>query len=194
MARQTRLRERAVSRRETLVALSAVSIGGLGSVLLGSDTARAEVSLGTFDLAAPDRALDRTPRALRLVVDGRYEINAATTPDRVDISLQVTVGDAGDVLGELDHEGQSSGTFTFDPRLSEHEALSTADLMPATAGETTETTLTVRVLVRAIADGELLVQEYVQDSGTLRLTHDGAAIDLGGTGSIEIETATPTDA
>ena len=165
---------------------TALTTSGIASVAL-TDTARAEVSMDSLDVASTQRTLDSPPESVTLEVTGNYQLQG-TTPDQSRIVLQLQHGGTTREPDEILHYSEDimSGSYTLTADVLSHPEISAEELMPGEVNQAKATEITVRVVLLAVSDGSIQNEVSVEDTAALSITKDGVTLQVGGTGSIEV--------
>jgi hypothetical protein len=175
------------TRRQYLAAgATALTTSGIASVAL-TDTARAEVSMDSLDVASTQRTLDSPPESVTLEVTGNYQLQG-TTPDQSRIVLQLQHGGTTREPDEILHYSEDimSGSYTLQADVLSHPEISAEGLMPAEVNQAKATEIEVRVVLLAVTGGEIQSEAAVEDTATLSITKDGVTLELSGTGGLTI--------
>lgn len=187
-------------------ALAALGLTGGGAVLLGSEPARAAVTMN--DLAVSDQTIRESDGQLAAVwarVGGSYEyVSQDVEPDGVRFDLHVSPDTDPRDWNRIAREEQAA--FGFDQvasyellgEVTSHAGFDPADWDAPDAGTTTAVPVRLRVTF-AVLDGDaILASATAEDLATLTLENDSVALSLGveGTGSFDVVAndgdATPT--
>jgi hypothetical protein len=177
-----------LTRRQYLATVTGTSIaaGGLATIAL-TDTAQAEVSMDSLDVASTQRTLDSPPQSVTLEVTGNYQLQG-TTPDQSRIVLQLQHGGTTREPDEILHYSEDimSGSYTLQADVLSHPEISAEGLMPAEVNQAKATEIEVRVVLLAVTGGEIQSEAAVEDTATLSITKDGVTLELSGTGGLTI--------
>jgi hypothetical protein len=156
--------------------------------LLGSDSARADVTMDTLTVADDSATLTDPPKAVTLEVSGEWQVAAASTPDEVRLVLQVVYDGTGEDLTEdVVFDAGESGDYQLSADLFGHPELSQSTVMPTENGQEATTEITARVICMAVSGGEIQQEASIKDTATLTLTKDGIEVSVGGTGGLTVQ-------
>lgn len=175
-----------VTRRRAVALGGGVLLTG-GSLLAGgTDSASAQVT-AEFTATGDDATLMSPPSAITVEASGSWEVTAAQQPEQVTHELAVLVNDTASVVAEDGSYESSQGDYTLSGDALTHPELSASDLMPS--GDATEatTTLTLRVTIGAVIDGETVAEAVAEDTADVVITEQGVEVVVGGTGTITVE-------
>jgi hypothetical protein len=178
-----------LSRRRALAGGAALLTAGGTLVWVGSDTARADVTLDK--LTIPDADFEST--GIDPVVDVTAKYDYDTGQAAVDkLRLTLTVGGDTVATEELVTEHTVlTGEADLSGRITDSEAWSDTDFAPAVA-ETVERTLTVGLTFAVVGtDGQAIVEDSVTEDVTVTVAHPQESqyvAAVGGTGTVRTAT------
>jgi hypothetical protein len=178
-----------LSRRRALAGGAALLTAGGTLVWVGSDTARADVTLD--ELTIPDA--DFESEGIDPVVDVTAKYDFDVGQAAVDkLRLTLTVGGDTVATEELVTEHTVlTGEADLSGRITDSEAWSDTDFAPAVAEEVSRT-LTVGLTFEVVGtDGESIVEDSVTEDVTVRVSHPQESqyvASVGGTGTVRTAT------
>lgn len=183
-------------RRRDLLRASAAALGGAGAtagvVALGGDDASAQTALtlsidGDSATLGPEQGLASV--TLAVDVEWAFELPDSANPSTVDVDLaagteSLSVVDSAE-RAELFTDAEGSESFDVDLL---GDVLTASALAPDSGTRETDVTVEARFRVES-SSGEVLARDSASDTATLSVTREqGAAADVGGSGSLTIET------
>jgi len=174
-----------VTRRRAMAAAGGLALTG-GSLLAGgSDSASAQVT-ADFAATGDDATLMSPPSTLTVDASGTSEVTAPQQPEQVTHALSVAIDGSDSVIAEDASFDSSQGEYSLSGDALSHPELSASDLMPS--GDATEatTTLTLRVSVGAVIDGETVATATAEDTADVVISEQGVTVTVGGTATITI--------
>lgn len=182
-----------ITRRRALASLAAAGVGGVAVVAGGSDTARADVTVGDFSASGTEAELSRAPAAVTLSAAGEWRVDAAPdTIEQVRITLQAIVGAdelAADVAMNSVFDA-TEGDYSLEGDLiADHPDVSGEMFVPDAAGETKTTPVRVAVIVSAVRDGSITAEARAEDTADVVVTEDSVEVVVGGSADVTIEAA-----
>lgn len=171
-----------VSRRQALIGVGSLAAGATTYSVIGSDGARAEVTLGALDAQDGELTSDAADPVVDATILYRYDVGSA--PIR---SLCVGLTIAGDVVAERELSTTTS-VLENDVELSGHvidsDAFETSDFEPAVA-DSVNHEITVGVVFEAReGDDSVIVAAETSDTAELVVSHPQESefvADVGGT-------------
>lgn len=177
------------TRRQVLATGGAALAGGGALLTLGSRGVAAQVTMGELAVSGDDATVGDAPSEVMIDVAGEWSADAPSPPEQVRAVLQIHVDGSADDLAEQMYFDQSAGEYTLSTNLYDHRNVSQGQLTPDAAGETAAWELLVRVILVVVADGSIQAEEFVEDTAELRLTREGYDLQVGGSGSVTINSA-----
>jgi hypothetical protein len=176
-----------VTRRRVLAGTGASVAGGAGLLTLGSDPAEAQVTMGELAVTGDEASVDNPPSRIDVSVSGEYAIDSSTVPEKVETILQVHVdGMADDLAMQTDFDTQANTYSITADIFSNHKDISQGYFTPDAEGGEKSTEILVRVVCRAVVDGWVEAEAFVEDTAIITIGLNGMEVAVGGTGSTDI--------
>lgn len=179
--------------------IGAVGIGtvlGISGLTLTSGNSSAAEIDGEFTIPEVNEEITKPVNSLRLSVEGTFSWDSDSTPTRAVLRLEV--GRSGS-FEQLEAESYSNSlertheqSFTFeDTNLLDHERISASGVSPTSAGETTSLTITARLMLEVMKDGQELESATLEETVPIEITKTNGQteIKMGATGDIEVGTS-----
>jgi hypothetical protein len=179
-----------ITRRRAVASAAVAGVGGIGLLVGGSDTARAQVTMGEFSATGDEATLSRAPAAIALSAQGEWAVDVSGGIEQVQITLQAIVGDdelAADVaMNSVFDATEGAFDLTAD-LLDDHPDVSGAMFVPDETGATKTTAVRVAVIVSAVRDGEIAAEARAEDTADVVVTDDGVEVVVGGSAAVTVE-------
>lgn len=142
--------------------------------------------MGTLDISGDTKELDSPPSKVTLTVNGSWEITG-NTPEQTRVVLQVHAnGTARDMDEQLVLDNPKSGEYSLRAGLLAHPEIEASALIPNEVGKTTDTELTVRVILLAVSNQQIQAETFVEDTAALKLTKSGLELAVSGEGDVSV--------
>lgn len=181
-----------ITRRRAIASAVVAGVGGVGLLAGGTDSARAQVTMGEFTATGDDATLSRAPAAVGLSAQGEWSVSAAGGVEQTQITLQAIVGDdelAADVAMNSVFD-TTEGTFDLSADLiDDHPDVSGDLFVPEETGGTKTTPVRVAVIVSAVQDGEITAEARAEDTADVVVTEDGVEVAVGGSAEVTVNAA-----
>lgn len=182
--------------RREVTAVGIGSVLGISGLTLTSQRSSAAEIDGNFNIPEVSEQIVNPINSLRLSVEGTMSWESDLTPTRAVLRLEVARSGA---FEQMEAEAYSNGlertheqSFSFeDTNLLEHPRISAAGVSPTSAGETTNLTLTARLTLEVMKEGQELESATLEESIPVEITKTNGQtkISMGATGEIEIGTS-----
>jgi len=176
--------------------IGAVGIGtilGISGLTLTSQSSSAAEIDGEFTIPEVNEKITNPVNSFRLTTRGSFSWDSDSTPTRAILRLEVARSGS---FEQMEAEAYSNGlertheqSFSFeDTNLLEHSRISASGISPTSAGETTNLTLTVRLTLEVMKDGQELESATLEEQIPIEITKTNGQteISMGATGEIEI--------
>jgi len=155
--------------------------------------AQAQVTIGEFQISDSTTETSQPVSGATLSVSGNYQWDSPEQPTRVVLRLKGKANaDAFNPLDAVELDpSQSSGEYNLSGNVLDIEGVTAADLTPDEVGQTTETTITAKVLMEVYRDGTELATHSVEDTATIAVEKTEVQVDvqIGGSGGITVHTS-----
>jgi len=174
------------------ITLAVLVVAALALTVVASESATAEMQMGSLSVADTNQTVDADVSDVTLSADLSYEYDVPDADRRL---VKLKAGTSRDDLKTITYANDAyadptdSGTVTLSGSLVDNGVVTTEDVNPPVAGDTS-TDIVVEAVLEIQRDNGETVTRTVTDTATLTL-QDGASLEasIGGTGSLSVSAA-----
>jgi len=180
-----------MKRRTFIAAGSGIVLGATSIATLGSDPAKGQVSIGSFNIADKSKDVQNAVSGATLTVSGSYAIDSDVVPDKLIIRLEAKAGLTYSQIGVTTVSNNLSKDRTDSYSISGNllqSDITAPDLSPANVGNSKTVAVDCRVTVDVRHDGRV-IESYSQTSQfdiTVNKTVGSVQVQVDGSGSLTL--------